>query len=64
MMAAYHGLGGITPTDQEVEAVARAIAAEDGYPEQDGRDDDETWWWMYERHARAAIAALDQVRGK
>lgn len=49
--------------DKLVEVVARAIAAEDGYPEQDGRDDDENWWWMYERHARAAIAAVRQYEG-
>jgi hypothetical protein len=56
-----------TITDAEVEAVARAIAAEDGEPHRDDRYDeghDPEYWRMYERHARAAIIALDEVRGR
>lgn len=49
----------MTPTDQEVEAVARAIAASAN--SDDNRGDG---WEEWRPEARAAIAALDQVRGK
>jgi len=59
----------MTPTDQEVEAVAIALARyeaeDDGYPAiSDLSELDEMSQAHYQRMARAAIAALDQVRGK
>lgn len=47
------------PTDAEVEAVARAIAKIANYD--DGRGDG---WSEWTNEARAAIIALDEVRGK
>lgn len=50
-----------TMRDEMIEVAARAIAAEDGEPHDDGRGidpDDNFWWQQYERHATAALDAI------
>lgn len=53
------------PTDAEVEAVARAIAEADcSGLRAHGVQADIKHWRSFAREARAAIHALDEVRGK